>query len=293
MPLPKKEKTNPKKKARQFSRQFPQALILLTGCVNFTKLKNNKNIFTFDNQTKEKILKKQSSYSPKIKDKFSHSKRFILKIQSGCNHFCSYCIVPQRRPYLHSLSIPKTVKTVNQAVKNGYQEVILTGTNLNLYTPGLNPLLKALLDKTKIPLVSFGSIPLNCINSEFINIIKNYKLRIKNYLHIPLQSGSTKILKAMNRPYTRSQIIKTIKNLKLKTKNLNLGTDIIVGFPGETQKDFQQTYTLCQQIGFNKIHVFRYSPRPNTKAKKLFDTLPKIKNSEKICRARLVKSLEI
>lgn len=268
---------------------YPQSIIITTGCAHINAL-TYPNLYHLTNQNKHHLLKNQTPYTPKIKDKFSPSRRYLLRIQSGCNHFCSYCIVAYRRPLLWHLPLKKAVCLVNQAIKNNYQEIILTGTNLNLYRPGLNQLLKSLLQNTAIPLISFGSIPLNCINEEFLKIIKNSKSRIKNYLHVPIQSGSNKILKLMNRSYTQKQIFNTFEKLK-QIPRLKLGTDIIVGFPGETSSDFQQTYQLCRQIGFSKIHVFRYSPRPDTTAQKLFENFPKIKNTTKIHRSRLIRGL--
>jgi len=250
-------------KIRSLRRQFPNAKIIVSGCADFENIRQLPNISIISNIEKEKILEKTNSeYSPKIGDKFSHTNRYILKIQSGCTHNCSYCVVPQKRPYLWSLPIEKAVETVSKAVKNGYREIIITGINLDQYQYGFSTLIESLLKNTSIPLISFGSIPINCIDNKFINIIKNYS-RLSNFLHIPIQSGSNKILKLMHRHYTREKIISTIKNLKLKIKNLSLGTDIIVGFPGETNKDFKETLSLCKLIGFSKIHVFRFSLRPN------------------------------
>ena len=278
------------RKVKSLHRQFPHSTILVTGCAQFDKIKKLDKVHIFNNHTKQKILQNQNSYTPQIGDKFSQSQRFILKIQSGCNHFCTYCIVPFRRPTLWSITIPQAIKTINSAYRHSYREVILTGINLNLYTPDLSNLLQEILQQTQIPLISFGSIPLNCIDSKFIRLYKQpaYSSRLSHFLHIPIQSGSNKILKSMNRLYTRQDVFKIIKKIKSKIKNLSLGTDIVVGFPGESQKDFTQTQTLCQKVGFNKIHVFRYSPRPGTLAKKLFDQLPKIKNSEKIRRSHLI-----
>jgi len=286
-------------KIRSFCSQFPNSQIIVTGCAcpatagaDISNLKNFKNIIFLTNSEKELLLKPlHSSYTHKIKDKFSHTHRFILKIQSGCNHGCTYCVVPSRRPDLWSLPINNAIDTVNQAVKNGYEEIIITGINLDLYEPGLSHLLESLLTQTTIPLISFGSIPLNCLDDKFINLIKNSKFRIKNYLHIPLQSGSDKILNLMHRPYNNLKIKKLIKNCKLEIKNLLLGTDIIVGFPGETDFDFQQTYDLCKEIGFSKIHVFKFSPRPGTQAQKLFDQSPKVSKSNLKLRSAQLRKL--
>lgn len=270
-------------KVRSLYQKYPQAKIYVTGCANLEKLKNIPNVFIYQNNQKEELLKDlKSSYTPKIKDKFSHTHRFLLKIQSGCTQFCSYCIVPFKRPQLWSLKIEDAVNTVQIAVKNDYKEIIITGVNLDQYEYDFSDLIKNILEQTDIKLISFGSIPLNCIDKKFIELLKKYPDRISNFLHIPIQSGSDKILKLMNRPYSSKKIIDIFN--KLKKISLSFGTDIIVGFPTETEKDFKETLKVYQQIGFSKIHTFKYSPRPNTKAKIIHNTNPKI--SKKILKSR-------
>ncbi len=270
-------------KVRSLHQKYPKAKIYVTGCANLEKLKNIPNVFIYQNNQKEELLKDlKSSYTPKIKDKFSHTHRFLLKIQSGCTQFCSYCIVPFKRPQLWSLKIEDAVNTVQIAVKNDYKEIIITGVNLDQYEYDFSDLIKNILEQTDIKLISFGSIPLNCIDKKFIELLKKYPDRISNFLHIPIQSGSDKILKLMNRPYSSKKIIDIFN--KLKKISLSFGTDIIVGFPTETEKDFKETLKVCQQIGFSKIHTFKYSPRPNTKAKIIHNTNPKI--SKKILKSR-------
>jgi len=173
------------------------------------------NITILNNSQKEKYLEDLNcAYTPQIKDKFSYTHRFLLKIQSGCTAFCTYCTVPQKRPYLWSLPINTAVKTVISAINNGYQEVILTGVNLNQYNPGFSNLLKELLEKTDISLISYGSIPVLCIDNQFIKLLKKYPTRLSNFIHIPLQSGSDKILKSMHRNYTKKVILEKFKLLK-------------------------------------------------------------------------------
>lgn len=265
-------------KVKFLSQKYPKAKIYVTGCADFTKIKNLKNISLFTNQDKEKLLENLNSlYSPKVKDKFSRTKRFLLKIQSGCTQYCSYCIVPFKRKYLYSLPIPQAVKTINQAVIDGYQEIIVTGVNIDQYKYKFSSLLKDILDKTSIKLISFGSVPINCIDNDLIKLYQKYPDRLSKFLHIPIQSGSDKILKLMNRSYTKKDILTKIYSLRSTVYNLSLGTDIIIGFPGENQTDFNQTLKLCQQIGFSKIHTFIFSPRPSTKARILFENSPKIK----------------
>ena len=272
-------------KVKNLHQKYPQAKIYVTGCANFEKVKNIPNILIYKNDQKEKILNNlKSSYSPDIKDKFSNTNRFLLKIQSGCTQFCSYCIVPFKRPILWSLKIEDAVTTIKKAVADGYKEIIITGVNIDEYQYNFSNLIKSLLDQTDIKLISFGSIPINCINQDFIDLFKKYPNRLSHFIHIPIQSGSDKILKLMNRPYTKKDILNKFGNLSLEIGNLKFGTDIIVGFPTESDQDFQETLNLCQKIGFNKIHVFKYSPRPNTKARIIFENSPKI--SKEILKIR-------
>jgi threonylcarbamoyladenosine tRNA methylthiotransferase MtaB len=280
-------------KVKILHQKYPKANIIVTGCASFTKIQNLKNIIIYQNQDKEKILKKlKSSYTPKIKDKFSNTNRFLLKIQSGCTQFCSYCIVPFKRNYLYSLPISTAIKTVNQAVNEGYKEIIITGVNIDQYQYDLSLLLKSILDNTNIQLISFGSIPLNCITQDFITLYQQpkYKKRLSPFLHIPIQSGSDKILKLMNRPYTKKNIVSKFLNLKSSILDLKFGTDIIVGFPTETDIDFQKTLDLCRQIGFSKIHVFPFSPRPNTKARIIFENSPKISKETLKSRSQKIRN---
>lgn len=274
---------------RRLQKKFSNSKIIISGCAELKELTNLTNISILSNSQKEDYLKDLNcAYTPKILDKFSHTHRFLLKIQSGCTAFCSYCTVPLKRPYLWSLPIDTAVNTVISAIIDGYKEIIITGVNLNQYNPGFSNLIEALLIKTKIPLISFGSIPINCIDENLVKLFKKYPNRLQNFLHIPLQSGSDKILKSMHRNYTKKIILEKFDLLnKINESNssknisplhdkggvggrLSFGTDIIVGFPGETDDDFQETYDLCKQIGFTKIHVFKYSPRPNTIARGLF-----------------------
>jgi threonylcarbamoyladenosine tRNA methylthiotransferase MtaB len=292
-------------KVKSLHQKYPNSQIYVTGCAYFKKIENLSNIKIFKNDQKEDLLNKlKSFYSPDIEDKFSHTHRYIFKVQSGCTQFCSYCIVPLKRNYLWSLSIKDAVDTVNQAVKNGYKEIIITGVNLDQYEYGFSNLVEALLKETNIKLISFGSIPINCIDNKFIKLLSNSALqnRLSHFLHIPIQSGSDKILKLMNRLYTVKDIkekFNLIKNISLSSKgevakqqrDFKFGTDVIVGFPTETEKDFQETLNLCKEIGFNKIHTFPFSPRPDTKARILFENSPKISKETLKSRSQQIRKL--
>lgn len=271
---------------RTLRTKYPQANLVATGCARLDKIKNLPQLILISNQVKNKLT---AAYTPQVEDKFSHTHRYILKIQSGCTQMCTYCIVPYRRNSLWSLPIKEAVTIVKKALDNGYQELIITGVNLEQYTPGLNNLLEILLKKTHIPLISFGSVPLNCIDNKLISLLIEYRSRLTNHLHIPLQSGADNILKLMRRQYTQKQILKTFNNLQKAPLSLTFGTDIIVGFPGETEADFQQTINICQKIGFSKIHTFRYSPRPQTYARVLWEKSPHLDPQVLRHRSRAVR----
>lgn len=279
---------------RRLQKKYPKAKIIISGCASLKNLKITKNIQIISNPQKEKYLQDLNcSYTSKIKDKFSHTNRYLLKVQSGCTAFCTYCTVPYTRPYLWSLPIDTAIDTVKKAVKDGYKEVIITGVNLNQYTPGFSNLVEALLTKTDITLISFGSIPINCIDQKFISLFSRFPSRLSSFLHIPIQSGSDKILKLMHRNYAKKNILEKFSLLKnispLLVKGgvgdgLSFGTDIIAGFLGETKSDFEKTYNLCKKIGFTKIHVFKYSPRSGTLARELYLKSEKI--SKEILKQR-------
>jgi threonylcarbamoyladenosine tRNA methylthiotransferase MtaB len=274
-------------KIKKLIAENPNIKIIATGCANLDKLKEFKNVTILKNIDKDKI---STTYSPNIMDKFSNTNRYLLKVQSGCTTNCTFCIVPFRRQTLNHLSVENAIKTVNDSIENKYKEIIITGVNLAQYTPGLSNLVEALLAQTKIELISFGSVPLLCIDEKFIKLSDNS--RISRFLHIPLQSGSDKILRLMHRPYTKQKILNTFEKLK-KNPSLTLGTDIIVGFPTETDSDFQETFILCQQIGFSKIHVFKFSPRPDTSARELFLKSEKLTKPTLSSRSQKIRSLVI
>ncbi len=279
---------------RTLHRQYPGAKIIATGCATLQKVDGLENIITINNKSKEELLKDlRCAYTPQIEDKFSHTKRFLLKVQSGCSQMCTYCIVPYRRPYLWSLSLDDALATATQAIKNGYEEIIITGVNLEQYEPGFSNLVEILLTKTNIKLISYGSIPVNCVDNKFINLLSKYSHRLSLFLHIPLQSGSTKILKKMNRPYDQPKILEMYGKLKEIPVNLHYGTDIIVGFPGETESDFQDTLKICQRVGFTKIHRFKYSARPQSAAKALYKPDKLLTPAVLAARLEQIKKIEL
>jgi len=289
-----------KRTAKLLKKRYPQAKIIPIGCgVSFSPQAFSFASFTFDNPEKEKILQKiNCPFSFQINHPFPRSHRFLLRIQSGCRQFCTYCIVPFLRSSLISLPPAKAIHLIKQAEKKGFQEVVLTGTNLSFYRGksfSLLTLLRKIEKETSLPRISFGSLNPEGISPSLINFLKKRwqtnSPRFSRYLHLPLQSGSEKILKKMNRPYHLSQYLKVVDKLTQDNPFLGLGTDIIVGFPGETEKEFKETVKIIQQLPFSRLHVFRYNPRPGTAAAKMEKEWGRVSKEEKIRRAALIRKI--
>ncbi len=246
-----------------------------------------------------------------------------ISISSGCNSFCTYCIVPFSRGREKSRPIKDILKEIDDLVKNGYTQITLVGQNVNSYgleklginirkllmhdpknitlptnqsqykkTTGKPPFVK-LLEKIcqydQIKIVRFLTPNPWDFSDHLIKCIKDHK-KIDRYIHLPVQSGSNKILKKMNRGYTREDYLSLIKKLKKSIPDIQLGTDIIVGFPGETKKDFNDTIDLAKKVGFKVAFVAQYSPRPNTASDKLFKDIipPKEKKHRWLILERLI-----
>jgi len=195
--------------------------------------------------------------------------RSLIKIQDGCNQFCSYCIVPHVRGDLWSRSEAEIIDEVSKLVGDGTQEIVLTGIHLGLYGTGkktdLGDLLARLVEIPGLGRIRLSSIELREITPQMIELI-SLSGKICNHLHIPLQSGSDNILSSMNRHYTAEEFIEHAGEFKRRIPNLAVTTDIIVGFPGETDRDFEDSLRLVEKVGFSKLHVFKFSPRKGTPA---------------------------
>lgn len=202
-------------------------------------------------------------------DKFENHTRAFVKIQDGCNAFCSYCIIPYTRGGLRSKDEDEVVKEITDLVNNGYKEIVLTGIHTGRYgiEKGitLEHLLRRLVDIPNIFRIRLSSIEINEITDGILDLIKNNKVMAK-HLHIPLQSGSDKILKLMNRKYDLEYFLNRISMIRKEIPDISITTDLIVGFPDETEEDFNDTLDTLEKIKFTKIHTFPYSKRKGTKA---------------------------
>jgi len=195
--------------------------------------------------------------------------RAQVKVQDGCNHACSYCVVPQARGPACSEPLEHVLKELAILVKAGAQEIVLTGIDLGSYQDdhrALEHLLKEALKLGSFHRLRLSSIELPSISDGLIDLMVASEGRICAHLHIPLQSGSNKVLAAMKRRYDARHFELRTAEIKHALPHIAMSTDVMVGFPGETTQDFEQTIKLCQKIGFARMHVFRYSRRPRTTA---------------------------
>ena len=208
---------------------------------------------------------------------YTENVRAFLKIQDGCNNFCTYCIVPYRRGKMRSRNKENVIKEANYLVSQGYQEIVLSGIHVGGYGQDLkdcsfSSLVKELLDIKGLKSLRISSIEESEIDDELINMVKE-KDNLAKHLHVPLQSGSNHVLKLMNRKYTREQFIEKIKRIKSLMPDVMISGDVIVGFPQESEEDFMDTYKLCEEC-FDMLHVFPYSMRPGTVAARMDGQIP-------------------
>ncbi len=235
------------------------------GTGEFEKLfKKVKNIFKIKKRAQEhKIISTQRT-------------RYFLKIQDGCEQFCSYCVIPFARGPLKSRPAQDVIKEAKNAIKHGYKEIVLTGIHLGLYGRkgrgrfkyDLAQLIQRLLSLPHLGRLRLSSIEITEVDDKIISLMQKDK-KFCSHLHIPLQAGSDKILKLMNRPYTKKYFLNKIKKIKKKVPNIAITTDIIVGFPGETDKNFMETYNFSCEVGFSRIHVFSFSAHSRTPASRM------------------------
>lgn len=203
--------------------------------------------------------------------KYTDKTRAVIKIQDGCDRFCSYCIIPYARGRVRSRKLENIIKEVEEIAKEGIKEVVITGIHIASYGKdfkekiGLIELLEAINQVDNIKRIRLGSLEPTIITQEFVDRLSRLE-KICDHFHLSLQSGCNETLKRMNRKYTIEEFEECTKRLRKVYPHVALTTDIIVGFPGETKQEFEETYTFLKNIDFYKMHVFKYSPRKGTKA---------------------------
>jgi threonylcarbamoyladenosine tRNA methylthiotransferase MtaB len=296
------------KKSRQMIRRAhslnPDAVIAVVGCfaqispeeiskiegVNLVLGNNMKHRIVELVENTQKDDKKQ--YVNERKTLFEYEElpvetydghtRAFLKVQDGCDQFCSYCIIPYARGPVRSRDINDVIKEATSFALHGFKEIVLTGIHLTSYYDKKNNislagLISAVHDIEGIERIRLGSLEPMFLTPEFIEEIKNLP-KLCPHFHISLQSGCAKTLERMNRKYTPEDYRQIVNLMREKIPDVTFTTDVMVGFPGETDEEFSQSYDFCKEIGFLWIHVFKYSPRKGTAAAKFPDQVqPAIK----------------
>lgn len=227
-----------------------------------------------------------------IKPKYFKNHQAFVPVMTGCNNFCSYCVVPYARGRETSRSIKDIIDEIDSLVKNGCEEITLLGQNVNSYSykninfPRL--LEKIVKNNQQIKFKFLTSHPKD-FSDELIKVIAQNK-NISREIHLPVQAGSDKILKLMNRPYSQKKYLDLIKKIKRTIPQATFTTDVIVGFPGETKKDFAGSAKVFKKVGYSEAYINKYSPRPGTAAFQLGDAIPQAekKRREKVLR-KIVK----
>lgn len=211
--------------------------------------------------------------------------RAFLKIQDGCNRFCSYCIIPYARGRVRSKPLEQIEKDVGIISANGYKEIVLVGINLSSYGMdigcNLYDAVSIIAKFSGIERIRLGSLEPDLMTDELIDKLSR-EPKICPQFHLSLQSGSDRILKSMRRRYTRQEYLDVINKLRVKFKNATFTTDIMVGFPDETESDFEDTLKIIGEAKFLKVHVFPYSPRPNTPAADMKNQIDKSIKSQRV-----------
>ena len=297
-----------RKAISQARKNNPNAIIIVMGCYSQLKADEIEADIIIGNKDKSKIIELINEYQAKKEkvkkiydlkhttfenmeiDKFINHTRAFVKIQDGCNAFCSYCIIPYTRGNIRSKNKEDVINEIKKLVDNGYQEIVLTGIHTGKYGIDLNTnletLLKELVKIKGLYRLRLSSIEINEITEGIIKLIKENNIMAK-HLHIPLQSGSDKILKLMNRHYDTKYFYEKIQKIRDEIPDISITTDLIVGFPYETEECFAETIDLLKKIKFPHIHTFPYSKRDGTKA----SLMPQIDGNIK--KKRVKEVLEI
>lgn len=211
--------------------------------------------------------------------------RAYIKVQEGCNRFCSYCVIPFARGNVRSRPVSHILEEAELLLAKGYKELVLTGINTALYgaeagfsreegaPDGIEQVIERL---DRLPgefRIRLSSLEPAVVNAEYVKRLLSYE-KLCHHLHLSAQSGSDRILKAMNRPYGRQEYLDIVKALRDYEPEYGITTDLIAGFPGETEEDFQDSLRLIEEVGFGRVHAFKYSRRPNTKAAAMEGQIP-------------------
>lgn len=297
---------------RRVRKEYPNSILAVVGCMIQNKKDldidadivlgniNKSEIITYLEEFKnEKIsdvrdMSEASFESMSLSD-FNLTRAYI-KIQDGCDNYCSYCIIPYVRGHVRCKKKEDVLKEANNLVSNGHKEIVLTGIHTGNYHDGDYDFADLLSDLVKIDglkRLRISSVEVTELNDKFLNVLKNSDVLV-DHMHIPLQSGSNRILKLMNRKYDVDYFISKINEIRKIRPNISITTDVIVGFPSETEEDFSECVETIKKVNFSKLHVFPYSDRDGTMASKMKNKVNGIVKKERVKKLlTLSKELEL
>jgi len=294
------------KTIRKLKREFPNAIIVAVGCLIQNKKEKIEEVdIALGNKNKSEIVSYIEKFKEnKIIDIYSLDEepfecmklnnfnltRAYIKIEDGCNNYCSYCIIPYVRGNVRSKPHNEVIEEAKTLISKGHKEIVLTGIHTGHYHDkdfDFSDLLLELIKIDGLERLRISSIEITELNDKFLNVLKNNKVLV-NHMHIPLQSGSDEILKLMNRKYNKEYFINKIEKIRKIRPEMSVTTDVITGFPGETDELFDETIETIKRIKFSKLHVFPYSNRKGTPA----DTMPNQVSNE-VKKQRVKKLIEL
>jgi len=287
---------------RKFQTMYPDSIIVVMGCYaqgNFSFIEERIkadiivgtshrdeipdliNEFAKNHQPIVKVdtnIRANKCYEELGVTSYSENIRAYLKIQDGCNNFCSYCLIPYRRGSARSRKKEDIILEAKHLIEQGYKEIVLTGIDVSSYGVDLGDcnlvsLVKELLSLDNIPSLRISSIEAGDMSDELLELYGSNNALAK-HMHIPLQSGSETVMKRMHRKYTKELYLTKIRKLREYCPDIMISTDVITGFPGETEEEFLETREFIQECGFNQLHVFPFSPRSGTLAFSMPNQVP-------------------
>ena len=305
-----------RKMLRKFANEYPKAKVIAMGCAvtqkpgDVLRIKGVSAAFSLQ-QVRSDSLRTEGQCPDVLRqlgieqlstgiDSFGSRHRAFVKIQDGCRAGCSYCIIPKLRPTLSSRPMEDILSEIQRLARNGYREIVLTGIHLGQYgreaageqsfvqpfdcaadDSHLTELLRRLVDLPEDFRLRLSSLEAAEISGSLVDLMVSYPDRICPHLHVPMQSGSDSVLVRMKRRWMSGPFVRRCEELLSRFDRLALTTDIIVGFPGETEEQFEETCRVVEHIRFSKIHVFRYSPRHGTEAAALPDHIPALEQKRR------------
>ncbi len=272
---------------RKVLKKHPLSRVAVTGCMAERKKKFleeiDPRVIVVPNSEKEQIMEKlfpDEENLPEFRiENFTANTRAFVKVQDGCNSYCSYCIIPFVRGRSRSRKIHDVVEEVEGLVENGYREIVLTGINIGDFDDDggdgrLADLVRAVDAIDGVDRLRISSIDPDEVDEDLLDAVINGKKTCPS-MHIVLQAGSQNVLNAMRRKYTLEDFFSAVNRLKAKNADFTFTTDMIVGFPGESEEDFQESLKVIGAVEFAKVHMFPYSDREKTRASRMENKIPK------------------